>query len=509
MRNGGYSVTVRHDHYKQGGAAGVMRHAIRSVEEEHGIFREHSNENIDAQRTSENVVLVNDGQGGFKKADSPQEAMQHRKSRLALRADKRKLRSNQNTHMETLLQLDSEFAGSSEEFLSDAKGTADETRRLLQVLTDHVVDKVGQENVNYIALHVDETSPHVQIGWTPLAEDGSLDFRKILGEVKLWKKDNRMRGTLTKTMMSEQHKEVRALLNEHGYPAVEVFSTPQHEEHAPYKRQQQQLDTKLAEREYEVKQREDEADLRERRITRRENKYSTNKQQLDNDRATLDNERAAFETQKQEQQSAHEAEQQRLNEVARQQRKDFEKREKALKDKKAADQQQIKNERESMLSEVNNERESMLSEVENERDTKLSEVQEREDSLGQREQAVSERENEQKRLRKVVSSFMKSRYYQNALKHPMDVSREQAAFVKEVGELYQDIRPTGLEPTHNTPSDRARSRSEATTTRAKPRTPTKRAKRPKPDILREIEEAREKKRKEQLQGQSEGDAPDV
>lgn len=498
MRNGGYSVTVRHDHYKQGGAAGVMRHAIRSVEEEHGIFRDHSNENIDAQRTSENVVLVNDGQGGFKKADSPQEAMQHRKSRLALRADKRKLRSNQNTHMETLLQLDSEFAGSSEEFLSDAKGTADETRRLLQVLTDHVVDKVGQENVNYIALHVDETSPHVQIGWTPLAEDGSLDFRKILGEVKLWKKDNRMRGTLTKTMMSEQHKEVRALLNEHGYPAVEVFSTPQHEEHAPYKRQQQQLDAKLAEREYEVKQREDEAELRERRITRRENKHSTDKQQLDNDRATLDNERAAFEEQKQEQQRAHEAEQQRLDEVARQQREDFEKREKELKDKKAADQQQIKNERESMLSEVNNER-----------DTKLSEVQEREDSVGQREQAVGERENEQKRLRGVITSFMNSRYYQNAKKHLMDVSRDQAAFVKEVDELFQDIRPTGLEPTHNTPSDRARSRSEATTTRAKPRTPTKRAKRPKSDILREIEEAREKKRKEQLQGQSEGDAPDV
>lgn len=493
MRNGGYSVTVRHDHYKQGGAAGVMRHAIRSVEEEHGIFREHSNKNIDAQRTSENVVLVNDGQGGFKKADTPQEAMQHRKSRLALRADKRKLRSNQNTHMETLLQLDSEFAGSSEEFLSDAKGTADETRRLLQVLTDHVVDKVGQENVNYIALHVDETSPHVQIGWTPLAEDGSLDFRKILGEVKLWKKDNRMRGTLTKTMMSEQHKEVRALLNEHGYPAVEVFSTPQHEEHAPYKRQQQQLDAKLMEREYEVKQREDEADLRERRITRRENKHSTDKQQLDNDRATLDNERAAFEKQQQEQQRALEQQQQQLNELKRRQQAEFEKRKKALKDNEEAQKQQLENDRATMLSEVDNER-----------NAKLSEVQEREDSLGQREQAVSERENEQKRFRKVIGSFMDSRYYRHAQKHPMDVSRDQAAFVKEVGELFQDTRRTVPEPTHNTPSDRARSRSEATTTRAKPRTPTKRAKRPKSDILREIEEARAKKRK----GQAEGDAPD-
>lgn len=479
MRNGGYSVTMRHDHFKQGGAGGVMRHAIRSVEEEHGIFRDHSNENIDAQRTSENVVLVNDGQGGFKKADTPQEAMQHRKSRLALRADKRKLRSNQNTHMETLLQLDSEFAGSSEEYLSDAKGTADETRRLLQVLTDHVVDKVGQENVNYIALHVDETSPHVQIGWTPLADDGSLDFRKILGEVKLWKKDNRMRGTLTQQMMSDQHKEVRALLNEHGYPAVEVFSTPQHEEHAPYKRQQQQLDTKLTEREYKVKQSEDDADLRERRITRRENKHSTDKQQLDNDRATLDNERETFKTQQQEQQRAHEEEQQRLNEVARRQRKDFEKREKALKDKTAADQQQINNERDSMLSEVENERTSMSEDIES------------------REKSVGEWEDRQVKTREAVGKFMDSRYYQNAVKHPMDVSRDQSAFVKKVGELYQDIRRTGFEPTLSTPSDRARSRSEATEA-------------PKTDIVREVKEAREKKRKEQLQAEGKDpDGPDV
>lgn len=100
---------------------------------------------------------------------------------------------------------------------------------------------------------------------------------------------------------------------------------------------------------------------------------------------------------------------------------------------------------------------------------------------------------------------MQSRYYRNAVEHPMEVSREQAAFVKEVGDLYADIRPTGLEPTRSTPSDRARSRSEATTSRAKPRTPTKHAQRRKPDIVREIEEARAKKGKGKPPG---GDSPD-
>lgn len=490
MRNGGYSVTVRHDHYKQGGAAGVLRHAIRSVEEEHGIFREHSNKNIDATRTNENVVLVNDGQGGFKQADSPQEAMQHRRSRLAKRADKRKLRSNQNTHMETLLQLDSEFTGSSEEFLSDAKGTADETRRLLQVLTDHIVDKVGQENVNYIALHVDETSPHVQIGWTPLAEDGSLDFRKILGEMKLWKKDGRMRGTLTKKMMSDHHKEVRALLNEHGYPAVEVFSTPQHEEHAPYKRQQAQLDAKLTERQVNVEQRENDCELRERRITRRENKYATDKQQLDNDRATLDNERAAFEEQKQKQQRAHETEQQRLNEVARRQRKDFEKREKALKDKKAADQQQIKNERESMLSEVDNERK-----------TKLSEVQEREDSLGQREQA-------QQQFKSDLLKYMNSKPFRDAAQEigsrgtekTWRIAEETIGLAERIGVEWKSGSFSGTSNSHPHARERTRERVKDPRPPARTLERSTKAKKKKSgdvaDILRKMDE------------QKEGDSPD-
>lgn len=478
----GYSVVMRHERFKGDTPHAVIKHAGRSVEEENGIFRTHSNENIDSSRTHHNSVHVYDGDGGFREAESIEEIEEYRQSLLAQRKDKRKLRKDQVTHMETLLQLDPMFTGSSEQFINDDLGTAaDSSKYIEEVLLPHVIDKIGMERINYIALHLDEKSPHVHIGWTPIADDGSLDFRKVIGETRQMK-DGRIRGVLTPKMLSDQHKEIRELLQDNGYPAVEVYSSPKHEKHEVYKRQQKELNVAFAEREGKVKTSEDEADLRERRITRRENKYATDKQQLDNDRATLDNERAAFEEQKQEQQRAHEAEQQRLDEVARQQREDFEKREKELKDKKAADQQQLENDRATMLSEVNDER-----------DTKLSEVQEREDSVGQREQAVSERENEQKRLRKVINSFMASRYYQNAKKHPMDVSRDQAAFVKEVGELYQDIRPTGLESTHNTPSDRARSRSEATTTRAKPRTPTKRAKAPETD----------------KQGQSEGDAPDV
>lgn len=446
----GYSVTMRHEPYKHGAASGIVRHSIRSVEEEHGTFRNHSNEKIVAGRTRENIVVVNDGQGGFKEPDSPDEVHAYRKSMIAQRADKRKLRSNQLTHMETIVQLDGDFAGTAIEYLNDSRGTRDEAAFLFDVLTEHVVEKVGQKNVNYIALHLDETSPHVHIGWTPLAENGSLDYRAVIGEMRKWK-DGRTRGTLTPKMMSDQHKEVRDLMNKHGYPAVEVFSSKDHEKHEVYKRQQEQLDAAFSERESKVTQREDDCEEREVKVKQREDDHEEAKKQLATERddfaKEMDKQRRELDTQRRQHQEA------------------------------------VRKQKE---------------ELENERATKLNDVE-------SREKSVREWEERLKKTSKAISTFMHSRYYRNAQKYPMDVPRDQAAFVKEVGELYQDIRPTVLEPTRSTPSDRARSRSEATTSRAKPRTPTKRAKKPKSDILRDIEEARAKKRKGQPEGGGKGD----
>lgn len=468
----GFSVTFRHDRFKHGGAAGVVRHSIRSVEEKHGIYRNHSNEKIDPKRTAANTVLVNDGQGGFKEAETVREVHDYRRRLVNKRKDTRKLRDNQISHMETLVQLDGDFAGTAVEFLNDSRGTADESRRLLQVLTDHVVDMVGQERINYIALHVDETSPHVHIGWTPLAEDGSLEYRKVIGDTYI-DKTGKSRGLLTKKMLSDQQKDVRQLMNDNGYPAVEVFSSPKHEKHEVYKRQQQNLEIKFAERENDIKQREDKCDLREYRVSRREQTVKDEKSKLETERddfaQEMDKQRQELDTQRRQHQEA-----------VRKQKEDFDKREKALKEKTEADQQKLSNERDAMLTEV----------------------QERKDSLGERENSVQQWEERQVKTRKAVAKFMNSRYFTNAMKYPMDMPREQSDFVKAVSDLYADIRPTGLEPTHSTPSDRARSRSEATTSRAKPRTPTKHVQRRKPDIVREMEEARAKKNK------GGGDSPD-
>lgn len=375
MENG-YSVTLRHERITNGGAAGAIRHSIRSVEERNGVYRNHSNEKIDPQRTGANLVLVNDGDGGFKEATTTQQVHGYRRRMLNKRTDKRKLRKNQVSHMETLVQLDGAFTGTAVEYLADSHGTTEESKRLLQVLTDHVVEMVGQERINYIALHVDETSPHVHIGWTPIADDGSLEYRKVIGDTYI-DKTGKPRGLLTKKMLSEQHKAVRKLMNDNGYPAVEVYASRKHEKHEVFKRQKKELDVKFAEREFKVEQRESDCELRERRVSRREDALTKNKE-------ALKTEREAFEKQQKAQKKALEAQQQQLNEVARRQKTAIEKREKALKEKTEAEQQKISNERDAMLKDV----------------------QKRENSVGEREQA-------QQQFKSDLLKFMNSKPFRD------------------------------------------------------------------------------------------------
>lgn len=458
MRNGGYSVTMRHERIKHDGARGVVRHAIRSVEESNGIRRKHANKNIDAARTGENQVWIYDGNGGFVEAQTPAQIHDYREELLSQRKDKRKIRKDQITMMETVLQLDNEFTGSAAEYLADAHGTAEQTAHLLNVLTDYVVEKVGAKNVNYIALHVDETSPHVQIGWTPLADDGSLDFRKILGETRQWK-DGRMRGTLTPKMMADQHEEVRQLMNDHGYPAVEVFAAPRHEKNEVFKRQQELLDSKFVERETAVKLREDQVEFDEKRVAKRYSRVEADKQQLKDDRA-------AFEQEKAQQQRANDDQQRQFatqqQQVAAQQR-DLDEREKQLDEREkqmAVDAAEAERQRKEQLD---NERETLRKEIDNERATMLADVE-------QREQDVAVREELQQKVKQAANTFMDTRVYRNAMKYPMDMPAEEVQFANAVSQLYLDVKT----PPHSYLELQGRGpmKKGGTDTRLKSRTPT-------------------------------------
>lgn len=169
---------------RQSEVSAMIRHEARSVEEQQGVKRRHSNSLIDAARTGENRVLVNDGQGGFKLADSVDEISEAFERRLAQRkagkgrSSPRKIRSDSNTAALFVLQLDPEFTGPCEGMAPEKRA---EVERLHQVMIDQVVERMGQQNVISVSHHWDETHPHVHIICTAMTPDDRVAYYQAVG----------------------------------------------------------------------------------------------------------------------------------------------------------------------------------------------------------------------------------------------------------------------------------------------------------------------------------------
>lgn len=169
---------------RQSEVSAMIRHEARSVEEQQGVKRRHANPLIDAARTGENRVLVNDGQGGFKLADSVEEISEAFERRLAQRkagkgrSSPRKIRSDSNTAALFVLQLDPEFTGPCEGMSPEKRA---EVERLHQVMIDQVVERMGQQNVISVSHHWDETNPHVHIICTAMTPDDRVAYYQAVG----------------------------------------------------------------------------------------------------------------------------------------------------------------------------------------------------------------------------------------------------------------------------------------------------------------------------------------
>lgn len=169
---------------RQSEVSAMIRHEARSVEEQQGVKRRHANPLIDAARTGENRVLVNDGQGGFKLADSVDEISEAFERRLAQRkagkgrSSPRKIRSDSNTAALFVLQLDPEFTGPCEGMSPEKRA---EVERLHQVMIDQVVERMGQQNVISVSHHWDETNPHVHIICTAMTPDDRVAYYQAVG----------------------------------------------------------------------------------------------------------------------------------------------------------------------------------------------------------------------------------------------------------------------------------------------------------------------------------------
>lgn len=235
--NGSGTVSYRHEFFK-GDASGAIAHSIRSLEQDEGVFRQHSNNMIDPQRTVANEVFYFEN-GQAKTFTGTAEIYERVKARQDERASTKKLRSNQVAFCETIFQLDPEFTGSSADYINGSNVVHGVyMRRLMMEAAKHITETVGgEENVVYIAMHLDEANPHFHIGWVPLAGDGALDYRKVLGGVKK-DKTGRERGNYTPKKMSEEHDRLHAMLGAHGYQVVRLNGQRKHQTVAEFKRDQ-------------------------------------------------------------------------------------------------------------------------------------------------------------------------------------------------------------------------------------------------------------------------------
>ena len=73
-----------------------------------------------------------------------------------------------------------------------------ETERYFREAYEFVKTEFGEENINYATVHMDETTPHMHLGVTPLTKDGRLNAKTWLnGKKKLTEMQNRFHKHMT------------------------------------------------------------------------------------------------------------------------------------------------------------------------------------------------------------------------------------------------------------------------------------------------------------------------
>ena len=121
--------------------------------------KNHSNPTIDPNLTKENYSLI-------EKGDSTLLERVDQRIKDGRNGDhsKRKIQKNAILLQAVILQVNKEYF--------DNLGP-EKTKEFFQAGYDHICDKFGKENVRYAEVHLDETSPHLHIGFVPLV-DGRL-----------------------------------------------------------------------------------------------------------------------------------------------------------------------------------------------------------------------------------------------------------------------------------------------------------------------------------------------
>lgn len=145
---------------KNGNLGGIQKHNQRE-------FENHSNEDIDPERSELNYDLVNDEKISYKdKVNSIID--EQRVSTRAIRKD--------------AVKVDEWIISSDREFFNNLD--PEQTKEFFQSVVDYFSENFGKQNVAYASVHLDETTPHMHMGVVPM-KDGKLSSKAVFTREKL------------------------------------------------------------------------------------------------------------------------------------------------------------------------------------------------------------------------------------------------------------------------------------------------------------------------------------
>lgn len=236
------SISLHFEKHK-GSTGGLQRHNEREP------GQRHSNKNIKAERTKDNIFLKpkDDRTYGERVEDRLEAGYRGTK---AVRKDAVKM-------VEATVQLGGDITKESEETQIEA----------LKEAYEELKEMYGEENIISAVIHVDETTPHLHCDFVPLTKRGNLSAKDVIGDKK------KMRRTQEKFLEAMQERVPRA-----KFARLE-----------PEKAQFNGLDQKLYEKmTASIKEREDKLCDREDYIEDQEIKLENKEEQLNQLKETLE-----------------------------------------------------------------------------------------------------------------------------------------------------------------------------------------------------------------------------
>ncbi|HGC9770977.1 TPA: MobV family relaxase [Streptococcus agalactiae] len=215
-------VVARMAKYKSGQLTAIYNHNER-------IFKNHSNKEIDVEKSHLNYELTNRDQAQNYHKQIKEHINENRLSTRGVRKDA--ILCN-----EWIITSDKTFFNSLDE---------KQTREFFDTAKDYFAEKYGDANIAYARVHLDESTPHMHLGIVPM-KNGKLSSKALFGN---------------KEKLVAIQDELPKYLNEHGFNLQrgEIGSKKKHLETAEFKEKQRLLDNadrKLADKHEELKAKE-------------------------------------------------------------------------------------------------------------------------------------------------------------------------------------------------------------------------------------------------------------